>query len=479
MNAENGRQSTSQSFESNTSGRHHQRPTRMPFENTTRRKPRRWPLAFRFIKGSIHNHIIIQVFSHTAFAALVVFCDQHLHLHLGLPQSIIPSLSIVVGLMLVFRNQTSYNRFWEGRGHLGVIITSARNLTRHFLACSYNAQHAASIPQTLVRQSERADTERAAKLLIAILFAIKNHLRGDWGGFYGISSRAPSPKRTSSKIKSSVNLPDSGAFNRNRQRQQARERERGRPLQSRAHVSEFADLVSPGLVGYETRGLGIPLQLTTLVEGYIKRGFERGWWPAPQAAQLSTQLNNLVDAYTKMETIRLTPVPVALLIHQKQVLALFGAVLPFAMVHDQGWWAIPITALVVFTLYGIDGIATQLEDPFGFDRSDIRMDCIVEDIRAEELVLLDEWKRVGEGEGERVDEKGGQSQSRSAEGGGSMEASQVLGASGSLGASTLLDDGKESEQGRRRGEEGGDWFVSNQGAGRMLSWGTVRFEDEF
>lgn len=64
------------------------------------------------------------------------------------------------------------------------------------------------------------------------------------------------------------------------------------------------------------------------------------------------------------------------------------------------WWAIPIVVLVTFTLYGIDGIGSQLEDPFGYDRNDIKMDAIVEDIRSEIMVLLDEWKRVGNQGGE-------------------------------------------------------------------------------
>ena len=64
------------------------------------------------------------------------------------------------------------------------------------------------------------------------------------------------------------------------------------------------------------------------------------------------------------------------------------------------WWAVPIVILVMFTLYGIDGIGSQLEDPFGFDRNDIRMDAIVEDIRIEIMVLLDEWRKLGEGGGE-------------------------------------------------------------------------------
>lgn len=78
------------------------------------------------------------------------------------------------------------------------------------------------------------------------------------------------------------------------------------------------------------------------------------------------------------------------------MLALFGCVLPFALVDKMDYWAIPVVSLVMFTLYGIDGIASQLEDPFGYDRNDIKMDFIVEDIRSEISVLLEEWKRASQ-----------------------------------------------------------------------------------
>lgn len=83
-------------------------------------------------------------------------------------------------------------------------------------------------------------------------------------------------------------------------------------------------------------------------------------------------------------------------IHQKQVLALFGCVLPFAMVDDMGWWAVPIVCLVIFTLYGIEGIGSQLEDPFGYDKNDIKMDAIVEDERVEIEAILNEWKKMND-----------------------------------------------------------------------------------
>lgn len=64
------------------------------------------------------------------------------------------------------------------------------------------------------------------------------------------------------------------------------------------------------------------------------------------------------------------------------------------MVDDMDWWAIPVVSLVIFTLYGIEGIGSQLEDPFGYDRNDIKMDAIVGDAKTEFDVVLDEWRRL-------------------------------------------------------------------------------------
>lgn len=47
---------------------------------------------------------------------------------------------------------------------------------------------------------------------------------------------------------------------------------------------------------------------------------------------------------------------------------------------------------VLMALYGIEAIATQLEEPFGWDKADIKMDDVVEDLRIEVGVLLREWQ---------------------------------------------------------------------------------------
>lgn len=354
--------------------RHHMRSPTFPLYHSSRKKPRRWPLVLRVIKGSIHADIAIPVILHAAIACLICWLDDVKAGHFGLPSSTIPSLSIVVGLMLVFRNQTSYDRFWQGNNHLTNMVTCIRNLSRNFLTNSYAT---AKSPPT---DSERADTERTVRILLAMIFAAKNHLRAEWG-------------QTLPML-----LP-------------SHELERRRRESRSTSKAEYSDLLPAGTRGFEEQGLGLLQQLSIQIDAYIKRGEGRSWWSAPQASQMSAQLNLLVQTYGNMETIHLTPLPVALLIHMRQVLALFCCVLPFALVEDMGWWTVLMVVFISFTLYGIEAIGCQLEDPFGYDKNDIKVcepssqisrstnitqvDAIAEDLRVEVGVMIEEWRRNG------------------------------------------------------------------------------------
>lgn len=328
------------------------RPT-FPLKHRARQKPRRLPLVLRFIKGSIHMDIALSLTLHALWSTLIIYLDGATALNLRLPASIMSSLSIVVGLLLVFRNQSSYSRFWSGQEHLTTICASVRNLTRSFLACSY----VTGKPEPSI--AERREVESIVYVLLAIVYATKNTLRFEWGTVTGVPG-----------------LDFSGDS----------------PGVLKADVAELLPMEMRQTL--ENHGLGLPIQLSMAVERFIKRGHDRGWFHSPQASQLTVQLNVLVGAYSAMETIRLTPLPVAYQIHTKQVLALFGGVLPFAFLESMGWWTILVVSLVNFTLYGIEAIAEQLEEPFGYDRNDIKMDSVLKDLRMEIDVLLEEW-RIG------------------------------------------------------------------------------------
>jgi ion channel-forming bestrophin family protein len=246
---------------------------------------------------------------HSAFTALVVYLDRNVWDHLGLPPTIIPSLSIVVGLMLVFRNQTSYDRFWTGRNCLTTIGTSVRNLARAFLTSSRGKGGDGKLTE-----EERADTEKIIRVLIAVLYAIKHNLRAEFNIPPASLAQYPPHARPNQS------RPVSRAVSRQQSFQGTLDSETLSTAKN-----EYVALLPDGLMGYEDQGLGLPLQLTVLVESFIRRGFERGWFHGPQASQMTVQVNTLVDAYGRMETIRSTPIPVAhLYVHRPVAVCVQG-----------------------------------------------------------------------------------------------------------------------------------------------------------
>lgn len=73
---------------------------------------------------------------------------------------VVPSL--VLGLLLVFRTNTSYERFWEGRKLWGIIVNTSRNLARQIWVSL---------------DTSRQSKEQVLKLLVAFAIATKQHLR--------------------------------------------------------------------------------------------------------------------------------------------------------------------------------------------------------------------------------------------------------------------------------------------------------------
>lgn len=71
----------------------HHRSNSYPFMLSSRRKPRRVPLVFRFVKGAVHGAILVPVLWHAIFTTVVVVLNKFVYDRLGLPSSIV-SLSV-------------------------------------------------------------------------------------------------------------------------------------------------------------------------------------------------------------------------------------------------------------------------------------------------------------------------------------------------------------------------------------------------
>lgn len=121
------------------------------------------------LKGSVLLEVLPRVLIAGGFGCLVSF------LHSSQPTLDVHNLgdltnnvacNLVLGLLLVFRTNTAYDRFWEGRKAWGTIVVSIRNLARA-IKLTLNSEN--PVDQEL--------NQAALKLLSAFAIATKLHLR--------------------------------------------------------------------------------------------------------------------------------------------------------------------------------------------------------------------------------------------------------------------------------------------------------------
>ena len=100
--------------------------------------PHSWIDHFFDIRGSLVKEILPRVLLCSAWAGLVVYCNIN-WLPIGIPSIVHTLVGLALGLLLVFRTNASYDRFWEGRKLWGGIVNETRNLTRATEAYLINA----------------------------------------------------------------------------------------------------------------------------------------------------------------------------------------------------------------------------------------------------------------------------------------------------------------------------------------------------
>jgi putative membrane protein len=100
------------------------------FENTMiDYDPHDWWGHFWDIKGSLVKEIFGRVTTCVVWSAAVVAIDTWV-MDVGIAPLAHQIAGLALGLLLVFRTNASYDRFWEGRKMWGSIINESRNLAR-------------------------------------------------------------------------------------------------------------------------------------------------------------------------------------------------------------------------------------------------------------------------------------------------------------------------------------------------------------
>ncbi|MBW4683956.1 MAG: hypothetical protein KME40_02410 [Komarekiella atlantica HA4396-MV6] len=262
------------------------------------------------LKGSVTRAIYKHVIWCGAFGFLISILH---HFRLPVSQPILGSVipSIVLGLLLVFRTNTAYERFWEGRKCWGSIVNNVRNLARQIWV---------SVDE--ISLEDRKNKITALNLLVAFAVTTKLHLRGE------------------------------------------------------TVTSELEELMPSSMYVKLKIMNNPPIEVAFWIGDYLQQQYKRNCLNSYQLTSMQELLNNLVDNLGACERILKTPMPLAYAIHLKQLLILYCFLLPFQIVNSLGWWTAIIAALVGFTVFGIEAIGLEIENPFGYDANDLPLDAI-------------------------------------------------------------------------------------------------------
>lgn len=128
--------------------------------------PKDWfTLIIQFHKSDTFRQLLPSIFSIGIYAALIVYGELHFfHLETKNPTVMHSILGFVLSMLLVFRTNSAYDRWWEGRKMWGSIVNNSRNLAIKLAVFIPNKQ----------------DKEELKDLIINYVFSLKNHLRGKY-----------------------------------------------------------------------------------------------------------------------------------------------------------------------------------------------------------------------------------------------------------------------------------------------------------
>lgn len=209
---------------------------------------------------------------------------------------------IILGLLLVFRTNSAYERWWEGRKLWGQLINDTRNLCLKV--------HASTV-------TNEGEKKRLGDLLVSFAYALKHHLR------------ATTPSK---------------------------------PL--------------PGVYNYHFCEAGhLPVQIARQLFDVILRWKKEGVIDGFALLQMDPHIRSLMDVAGGCERIKNSPIAISYRAFMRQGIALNLLALPWYLVQEFSiFWCLPLILIGTYFLIGIELIAEDIEDPFGYDGDDLPLD---------------------------------------------------------------------------------------------------------
>ncbi|SDD75546.1 putative membrane protein [Dyadobacter soli] len=255
-------------------------------------------IPIRYIFGKIKYEILFV----TIYGIAIEVIYQNFHItNISIPMTVHSVLGTIISLLLAFRSNQAYDRWWEARIIWGAIVNDSRTFARQILSLMEDPL-----------DPDRIDgfKKRMIKRQIAWCYALGKGLRRD------------DPMPMISKFVSEEELE---------------------------YLKDF-DNKHVGLVQLHARDLNNALK--------------QGWVNPYQQVELDQTLTRLCDHMGKSERIKNTVFPATYSLYIHLALHFFILLLPFGLVQLFGFLMVPVLVVITACFFLIEKMAIHLQDPF-------------------------------------------------------------------------------------------------------------------
>ena len=279
-------------------------------------------IPFKYVFGKIKYEIIAII----VYALLIAIIYNQHSIRITIPLAVPAVLGTVISLLLGFRSNQAYDRWWEARHIWGAVVNDSRTLARQIMSFTHHGYDGKEVS---------AFRERVIKRQIAWAFSLGRHLRNE------------------------------------------------NPL------TGLEKYISKNELEYITSIENTPSALTDQMGADLRLALEKGWINSYQQIELDRTISRLCESQGKCERIKNTVFPATYSLYIHLSLMLFIGLLPFGIIEYFGFMEVPLVVAISACFLLIEKMAIHLQDPFENKPTDTPVTSIASSIEKNLLQLYD------------------------------------------------------------------------------------------
>jgi len=283
-------------------------------------------IPMRYVLGKIKVELILVVAYVIAFDLVHRFYETEA---MNIPIAIPTIIGTVISLLLAFKSNQAYDRWWEARMIWGAIVNDSRTLLRQVI------------------------------------------------GFY----KDPDFSVEANEFKESF-----------AKRQAAWCYSLGQALRGKDQLKPIKNLLTADELRYVSKHKHVPNAILILHSRALKIAKDQGKINTYQQVEIDNTLTRLCDSMGKCERIKNTVFPTTYSLYIRFTLCLFIMLLPFGLTNLVGWLQIPLVTTIAAAFFLVEKMAIHLQDPFENRPTDTPMTTISNNIEKNLIQMVNEFR---------------------------------------------------------------------------------------